>query len=110
MTRTTRLDMRLQICHTFHLVLAALTGPAMVALSSPVVHAQDEAAAGYPRQPIRILVGFGAGGSNDIIARIVAQKLSERVGQPVVVENRTGGNGNIAAEAVARAAPDGYTL
>jgi tripartite-type tricarboxylate transporter receptor subunit TctC len=64
----------------------------------------------WPKQPIRIIVGFGAGGSNDIIARIVGQKLSERVGQPVVIENRVGGNGNIAAEAVARAAPDGYTL
>ncbi len=72
--------------------------------------AQGDAAAGWPRQPIKILVGFGAGGSNDIIARIVGQKLSERLGQPVVIENRVGGNGNIAAEAVARATPDGYTL
>ena len=81
----------------------------MAAILLPA-HAQTDPAAGYPKQPIRIIVGFGAGGSNDIIARIVGQKLSERVGQPVIVENRTGGNGNIAAEAVARAAPDGYTL
>ena len=73
-------------------------------------YAQGDAAAGYPKQPIKIFVGFAAGGSNDIIARIVGQKLSERLGVPVVIENRVGGNGNIAAEAVARATPDGYTL
>ncbi len=73
--------------------------------ATPAPSTQD-----WPKQPIKILVGFGAGGSNDIIARIVGQKLAERLGQPVVIENRVGGNGNIAAEAVARAAPDGYTL
>lgn len=72
--------------------------------------AQGDAAAGWPKQPIKILLGFAAGGSNDIIARIYAQKLSERLGQPAVVENRTGAGGNIAAEALARSAPDGYTI
>lgn len=81
-----------------------------VAASATGAAAQGDAAAGWPKQPIKILVGFGAGGSNDIIARLVGQKLSERLGQPVVIENRVGGNGNIAAEAVARATPDGYTL
>jgi tripartite-type tricarboxylate transporter receptor subunit TctC len=87
-------------------VLAGLIGVVVLPLTSL---AQGDAA-GWPKQPIRIIVGFGAGGSNDIIARIVGQKLSQRLGQPVVVENRTGANGNIAAEAVARAAPDGYML
>ena len=61
----------------------------------------------WPQQPIRIVVGFGAGGGTDIAARIVAQPLSELLGQPVVVENRVGGGGTTAAEAVARA-PEGW--
>lgn len=67
-------------------------------------------AAGFPKQPIRLIVGFAAGGGNDFIARVVAAKLSERLGQPAVVENRPGAGANIAAEAVARATPDGHTL
>jgi tripartite-type tricarboxylate transporter receptor subunit TctC len=63
----------------------------------------------WPKQPIRIVVGFGAGGGTDIAARIVAQPLSEVLGQPVVVENRVGGGGTTAAEAVARAPKDGHT-
>jgi len=68
------------------------------------------AAQDYPSRAIRIVVAFPAGGGSDLAARVVGQKLAERVGQPVVVENRVGANGNIGAEAVARAAPDGYTL
>jgi tripartite-type tricarboxylate transporter receptor subunit TctC len=64
----------------------------------------------YPTRPIRLLVGIPPGGAPDIVARLVGQYLSESIGQPVVVENRTGANGNIAGEAVAKAAPDGYTL
>jgi tripartite-type tricarboxylate transporter receptor subunit TctC len=64
----------------------------------------------YPTRAVRILVPFGAGGAVDIIARVVAQELSPRLGQPVVVENRTGAGGNIAMEAVVRSPPDGYTL
>src|SRR5258705_5240024 len=64
----------------------------------------------YPNKPIRFLVGFVAGGTNDIVARALAQKLTENMGQSVVVENRGGANTAIATEAGARAAPDGYTI
>jgi len=64
----------------------------------------------YPDRPVKILVGFSAGGGTDVVARILAQKMSETLGQTVVVENRAGASGLIAAEAVAKSAPDGYTL
>src|SRR5438093_11462231 len=64
----------------------------------------------YPTRPVRILVGFAAGFTPDIVARLVGQPLSERLGQQFVVENRPGAAGNLATEAVVRAPPDGYTL
>ena len=64
----------------------------------------------YPAKPIRFLVGFAPGGVNDLVARAVAAQLSTRLGQQVVVENRAGAGGNVATQAVARAAPDGYTM
>ena len=64
----------------------------------------------YPTRPVHIIVGFSAGGGNDIIARIFGQKLSESLGQPVIVENKPGGGAIVATEYVAKSAPDGYTL
>src|SRR5690242_18518405 len=64
----------------------------------------------YPSRPVRSIVGFAAGGPNDILARLIGQWLSQRLGQPFVVENRPGAGSNIATEAVVRAPPDGYTF
>src|SRR5262249_62060860 len=64
----------------------------------------------YPTKPMRIIVPFVAGGAVDVLARITAAKMSESVGQPVIVENRPGAGGNTAAHAVAQSPPDGYTL
>jgi tripartite-type tricarboxylate transporter receptor subunit TctC len=68
------------------------------------------AAQSFPSKPVRILVGFAAGGTGDMLARMVAEKLAQMWAQPVVVENRPGASGTIALEAVARSAPDGYTM
>ena len=70
----------------------------------------QEDAAKYPSRPIHIVVGFTPGGGNDILARIVGQKLSESLGQPVVIDNKPGGGAIVATEYVAKAAPDGYTV
>ena len=81
-----------------------------VALIPVAVVAAGATAADYPVRPIRMLAGFTAGGGSDLAARMVAQKLSESLGQGVVVDNRTGATGAIAAEMLAKAPPDGYTL
>ena len=78
---------------------------ALWCFASFTVHAQ-----GYPNKPIKLLVGFEAGGNTDTVARVVGQKLSERLGQQVIIENKTGAGGTIANAEAARAAPDGYTL
>ena len=83
---------------------AGLAALALATLQSPAV-AQD-----FPNRPVRIVVGQGAGGGMDTIARLVGQRLAGNLGQPVIVENRTGAGGMIATEAVARAPADGHTL
>ncbi|MFM9884958.1 MAG: Bug family tripartite tricarboxylate transporter substrate binding protein [Burkholderiales bacterium] len=82
-----------------YLALIALVAQAGAALAQP-----------YPSKPIRIIIGFAPGGGADINARLLAPKLTEMLGQPVVIENRQGAGANIAHELVAKAAPDGYTL
>jgi tripartite-type tricarboxylate transporter receptor subunit TctC len=84
-----------------HLAAAAAALPAV----SWIASAQN-----YPSRPIRIVVGFPAGSGVDVVARLMGPSLSERLGQPIVIENRPGAGSNIATEAVVRAAPDGYTL
>ncbi|MGE5640962.1 MAG: Bug family tripartite tricarboxylate transporter substrate binding protein [Clostridia bacterium] len=79
---------------------------AIAALAAIPAAAQET----YPARPVRIIVPYGPGGATDIIARIVGQRLTESLGQSFIVENRPGANGNLALEAVARSAPDGYTL
>ncbi|MCT9127555.1 Bug family tripartite tricarboxylate transporter substrate binding protein [Cupriavidus gilardii] len=83
--------------------MAVLCGAAVPAMSA-------SAAATFPSKPIRLIVPFTPGGTTDILARLVAQKAGETLGQPMVVENRPGAGGNIGAEAAARSAADGYTL
>ena len=72
--------------------------------------AATSATGDYPNRPIRLIVGFTPGGSDDLVGRIVAARLSERFGQTVIVDNRPGAGGNVGAEITARANPDGYTL
>ena len=84
--------------------------PAVLVLLATALHTGEAAAQAWPARSVRIVVGFPPGGTSDILARTLAARLAEPLGQPVVVENRTGAGGNIAAEAVAKSPPDGYTL
>jgi tripartite-type tricarboxylate transporter receptor subunit TctC len=86
--------------------LPLLLGGALAWVAPFAAHAAED----YPSRPIRVLVGFAPGGVNDLVARAIATRLGQRLGQQVVVENRPGAGGNIATELVARAAPDGYTM
>lgn len=88
-------------------ICAAIAALAAAAIA-PACHAAD--AAGYPAKPVRMVVPFTPGGSNDIVARLIAIKMTEGWGQQVVIDNRPGAGGALGAEMVARAAPDGYSL
>jgi tripartite-type tricarboxylate transporter receptor subunit TctC len=89
---------------------AAKMTAALLGLAAQLLLAGPASAADYPSRPIKLLVGASAGGTTDTMARTIAEPLSAAFGQPVLVENRPGAGGNLAAEAVARAPPDGYTL
>jgi tripartite-type tricarboxylate transporter receptor subunit TctC len=88
-----------------HQFLHLAAGAAVVPAVARIARAQT-----YPTRPVRIVVGFPAGGSPDIVTRLIAQWLTERLGQQIIIENRTGAGGNIGTEAAVRARPDGYTL
>src|SRR5262245_29326902 len=85
--------------------LRLAAGAAVLPAISRIARAQA-----YPSRPVRLVVGFGPGGGQDVTARLMGQWLSERLGQQFVVENRPGAAANIAAEAVVKSPPDGYTL
>jgi len=93
--------MRLPRRKFLHLAAGAAALPGL----PPIARAQS-----YPSRPVRFIVPFPAGQASDTIARLIGQSLSERLGQPFVVENRTGAGGNIGTESVVRATPDGYML
>lgn len=91
----------------------AMVAPILLAclgLAAPSAHAQSGAATKFPERPIRLVVGFPPGGATDILARILSQHMPESIGQPVVVDNRGGASGTIAAGLVAKAPGDGYTI
>ncbi len=94
--------------------MRAMRNAALLLLLSVLVTAavpnRAEAQADYPARPVKILVPYAAGGATDVLARLFAKGLSERLGRPFIIENRAGAATNIAAAAAARSAPDGYTL
>jgi tripartite-type tricarboxylate transporter receptor subunit TctC len=87
------------------MIKASLACAALITAAAGAVHAQS-----YPMKPIRLIIGFPPGGSNDIVARQLAPKLTQLLGAQVIVENRPGANATIATDFVAKAPPDGYTL
>src|SRR6266700_3523055 len=99
--REGRIEMKLPRRNFLHLAAGAAALPAV----SRVARAQA-----YPTRPVRIIIGFAPGGVVEIVARLIGQSLSERLGQPFIIESRPGAASNIATEAVVRAPPDGYTL
>jgi tripartite-type tricarboxylate transporter receptor subunit TctC len=90
--------------------MRAVRMSALIGFSAQLLLLGPSSAADYPSRPIKLLVGASAGGTTDTMARTIAEPLSSLFGKPFLVENRPGAGGNLAAEAVARSAPDGYTL
>jgi tripartite-type tricarboxylate transporter receptor subunit TctC len=90
------------------MLTAGLVG--LAAIVAGAAGAQGDSAASFPTRPIHLIVGFAAGGGNDLFARLVGQKLSENIGQPVIVENKAGAGGRIAVEYVKSQPADGYTI
>ena len=88
----------------------AAIGLAAIGLSALLWPAGEASALDYPTRPVRFVVGYPAGGATDIIARLIGQRLSERLGQQFVIENKPGAGNNIGTETVVNAAPDGYTV
>ena len=78
---------------------------AALAIAAGLAHAQD-----YPNKPIRMIVPYPPGGGTDVVARIVNEKLSQELGQPIVIDNRGGAGGSVGTEIASKAAPDGYTI
>ena len=95
---------------TLNLVAASLAAILIAALAATATPAMSQDAAAWPSRPVRIIVPFPAGGTADVLPRFIAERLAAKWGQPFLVENRAGAAGNIGAEAVYRADPDGYTL
>lgn len=101
--------LRLKHALNFGTLMATMAAALALALLLPATQALAQSGA-YPSRQIRLVVGYPTGGPTDIVSRIIANRLSEQLGQPVIVDNKAGAASGIAAEAVARAAPDGYTL
>jgi tripartite-type tricarboxylate transporter receptor subunit TctC len=91
-------------------IALAVVLAALAAIVAQPAGAQGDSAANFPNRPIRLIVGFAAGGGNDLFARLVGQKLSENIGQPVVIENKPGAGGRLAVEYVKSQPADGYTI
>src|SRR6187455_214308 len=91
--------------HPVRALAAALASIAVLAFPA-TANAQSD----YPNRPVKLIIGFAPGGSTDIVGRIVARHLGDKLGQPIVVENKAGAGGTIGADATAKSPPDGYTL
>jgi tripartite-type tricarboxylate transporter receptor subunit TctC len=100
----------MSLFQTRSILMNGVVQAAVLSCVATAVHAQSAEVHAYPTKPVRIVVGYAPGGSTDLLARLVAQKLTIQFGKQFIVENRPGANGNIGAEAVSRTAPDGYTI
>src|SRR5215470_8589101 len=97
---------RLRFCATSVFICVYLWFPSLLLAPASVAAAQAQGPLDFPSRPVRILIGFAAGGGNDLIVRVLVPRLAEALGQPVIVDNRPGASGLIAAEMGAKATPD----